>query len=74
MKKQYWKSISTQEKINLANELGVNAEFLRQVFMSDRRVSASLARAIFAATGIGAHEFCSAFLPGDVLSLNLKKA
>lgn len=67
MKKQIWKKLTADEKQSLAQELDVSVDFLRQVFVHNRQTTPARARFLAEYSGIGAHEFCSAFLPGDVL-------
>lgn len=67
MKKDYWKNLTSEEKKKLASDLSVAVDYLRQVFLYDVQLSGARARELAGITGIGAHEFCDVFEPGDVL-------
>ena len=67
MKKKYWKSLTIDQRKELAKALDTSTEYLRQVFMYDRKVGAVRARKLQSNTGLGAYEFCDAFSESDVL-------
>lgn len=72
-KKQYWKTLNASERLALAEALNTSSEYLRLVFMHDKKTSAARARAIseYSKGVVGAHEFCpSAFSADDNLSTN----
>lgn len=54
--KNYWKKLSNQEKVDLAQKAKTTKEYLRQVFLYKKKVGAVMALNIEKLTGIPRYE------------------
>lgn len=71
-KKEFWKGLSVDQRQALADSLNTSTEYLRLVFMHDKKTGPQRARRIAAFSGgaVGAHEFCpDAFDEADSLNI-----